>query len=106
MTVTLKPGAWVDPSAMTKAIHAAGFTPVPEEVFLKLAGTIAQRDGRFVLVLSAMKEPREVTLVPPEKDGAPAAAALREHDGAAVKVSGRWIFEEGGRLEVTAVERE
>ena len=102
MSVTLKPGAWVDPSRMTKAIRDAGFTPVPEEARFVLAGTLEARDGRFVLVLSGMKTPHEVTCVPAA--GEAIAAALREHAGRAVTVAGRWLFEDDGRLEVTSIE--
>jgi hypothetical protein len=102
--VTLKPGAWVDPAKMTQAIRDSGFTPVPEDVRLVLAGTLEARDGRFVLVLSGMRTPREVICVPAAgKDGDAATAALADHAGRAAIVSGRWRSEDGGRLEVTSI---
>ena len=102
--MTLKPGAWVEPLKMTTAIHDAGFTPVPEDVRLRLAGTIEERTGRFVLVLSGMRAPREVTCVVPDgKDGESIAAALRAQIGRAVTIDGRWLFDEGGRLEVREI---
>ncbi|HET8948464.1 MAG TPA: hypothetical protein VFQ07_15905 [Candidatus Polarisedimenticolia bacterium] len=103
-TVTLKPGAWVDPQAMTRAIHDAGFTPVPEDVRLVLTGTLEERQGSFVLVLSGMKAPREVTCVlPPGKEGEAVAQALHDRTGRAVTIDGRWLFDGGGRLEVRVI---
>jgi hypothetical protein len=104
VTVTLKPGAWVDPDRMTKAIHDAGFTPVPEEVRLSATGRLEARDGRFVLVLSSMRAPHEVTCVPPPgKEGEAIAATLREKSGHDVTIDGRWLFDAGGRLEVREI---
>lgn len=101
VTVTLKPGAWVDPERMTKAIKNAGFTPVPEEVRLTLTGRLEARDGRFVLVLSGMRAPREVIGVPPSGPEAEAVAArLQEMAGRDVTVDGRWLFGETARIEV------
>jgi len=104
VTVTLKPGAWVDPDRMTKAIHDAGFTPVPEDVQLAAIGRLEARDGRFVLLLSSMRAPREVICVPPRgKDGEAIAAALEAKSGHDVRLDGRWLFDEGGRLEVRGI---
>ncbi|HEV8202069.1 MAG TPA: hypothetical protein VGS03_18820 [Candidatus Polarisedimenticolia bacterium] len=104
LTVTVKPGAWVDPQAMTRAIHDAGFTPVPEDVRLVLAGTLEERQGAFVLVLAAMKAPREVTCVAPSgSSGEAVAQALHGKAGSAVTIDGRWIFDGAGRLEVREI---
>ncbi|HYV19862.1 MAG TPA: hypothetical protein VFC25_12630 [Verrucomicrobiae bacterium] len=104
LTVKVKPGAWVNPQAMTRAIHDAGFTPVPEDVRLVLAGTLEERQGAFVLVLAGMKAPREVTCVPPAgKDHDTVAQALHGKAGAAVTIDGRWLFDGEGRLEVREI---
>ncbi len=101
VTVKVKPGAWVDPQAMTRAIHDAGFTPVPDDVHLVLAGTLEERAGAFVLVLVGMKAKREVTCVPPPgKDQDTVAQALHGKAGSAVTIDGRWLFDGDGRLEV------
>jgi hypothetical protein len=103
VTVKLKPGAWVDPGRMTQAIHDSGFTPVPEEVRLAVSGTLEERDGRFVLVLSGMKAPREIPCVPPSgKEGEAIAAALRARAGRAAAIDGRWLFDPGA-LEVREI---
>jgi hypothetical protein len=94
VTVKLKPGAWVDPKTMTQAIHDSGFTPVPEDVRLVVTGTLEERHGSFVLVLSNMKAPREVTCVPPPgSEGEAIIAALRAHAGRAAAIDGRWLFD-------------
>jgi hypothetical protein len=96
VTVKVKPGAWVDPQKMTQAIHDAGFTPVPEDVHLKLAGTLQARQDTFVLLLAGMKAPREVTCVPSSgKDGDAIAASLRAQSGRPVTIDGRWRFDPG-----------
>jgi len=104
VTVTLKPGAWVDPDRMTRAIRDAGFTPVPEDVRLSLTGKLEARDGRFVLVLSGMRTAREVNCVPPSgPDGEAVAAALKEKAGRDVTLDGRWLFGESPRIEVREI---
>lgn len=102
--MTLKPGAWVDPSKMTRAIHDAGFTPVPEDVHLVLAGTLEARGDAFVLVLSDMRAPREVAcVVAAGAEGEAIAAALRARAGRAATLDGRWLFDQAGRLEVRGI---
>ncbi len=102
MRVTIKPGAWVDPSKMMQAIRDAGFTPVPENIRITLTGTLESRDGRFVLVLDRMKTPRELACVA-GRQGGPSERALKEIAGRAVEVRGRWLAEGPGALEVEAI---
>ena len=99
----LKPGAWVDPARMMEAVRDSGFTPVPEEVRLKLTGTIEARGRGFVLVLDQMKEAKTIVCVTSGPDD-PVGAALASHAGKSVEIRGRWLFEGEGRLLVEAVE--
>jgi hypothetical protein len=102
MKVTLKAGAWVEPSGMIKAIHDAGFTPVPEDIHLTLVGTLEARDGGVVLVLTGMTTPREMTCTPaPGHDAIP--RELKEQSGRKVEIKGRWRFDGAGALEVESV---
>ena len=102
MKVTLKPGAWVEPSRMIKAIRDAGFTPVPEEVHLTLSGTLESRDGGVVLVLTGMTTPREMTCAAaPGHDAL--ARELREQSGRKVEITGRWRFDGAGLLEAESM---
>ena len=100
--MTLKPGAWVDPAKMTRAIKDSGFTPVPEEVRLIVAGTIEKKGDGWLLRLSGMKEPRDLTLIAPP-DGE-AATALTAHAGKPVTVTGRWRPDGSDLLEVEAID--
>ena len=90
--VSLKPGAWVEPTKMTRAIRDAGFTPVPEEVSLTVTGTLESREGRFVLVLDHMVKPMEVACIPAPDGDAP-EAALRTNLGKTVEIEGLWLFD-------------
>jgi len=102
MKVTLKAGAWVEPSRMIKAIRDAGFTPVPEDVHLTLTGTIEAREDRTVLVLAGMTMPREVACVAaPGHDTIP--TVLRQQVGRLVEIKGRWRLEGSGLLETESV---
>jgi hypothetical protein len=100
--VVLKPGAWVDPGKMTQAIRDAGFTPVPDDVRLILTGRLEARDRSFVLALDGMTAPRDVTCVAvPGREAM--GAALSDHAGRTVEISGRWLFKDDGVLEVESV---
>ena len=102
MKVTLKAGAWVEPSRMMKAIREAGFTPVPEEIHLTLSGTLETRDGGVVLVLTGMTTPREVACAAaPGDDAIP--RELKEQAGRKAEIRGRWRFDGAGILEVESV---
>lgn len=100
--VTLKPGAWVDPSRMTQAIHDAGFTPVPEDVRFTMTGLLETRDGRVVLALEGMTTARDVDCVEPADRGA-SDPRLAGHAGQRVELKGRWLFPDGGRIEVESI---
>src|SRR5580765_7117018 len=102
MKVTLKAGAWVEPSRMIKAIRDAGFTPVPEDIHLTLSGTLEARDGGVVLVLTGMTAPREMTCTAaPGHDAIP--RELKERSGRKVELTGRWRFDGAGILEVESI---
>ena len=103
MKVTLKPGAWVDPAKMMQAVGDAGFTPVPEDVRLTVTGTLEKREGRFVLVLDRMKEPRTLTCIASGPDNV-LERALAQNAGRAVEIHGRWQFEGQGRIQVETLE--
>jgi len=102
MRVTIKPGVWVDPAKMMRAIRDAGFTPVPEDIRMTVTGTLETRDGRFVLVLDRMKTPMELACVAGQQGG-PSEQALRESAGRALEVQGRWVSKGAGALEVEAI---
>ena len=98
----MKPGAWVDPAKMTQTIRDAGFTPVPDDVRLILTGRLEARDGSYLLALDGMTAPRNVTCVAvPGRDAI--GAALSDHSGKTVEIRGRWLFKDGGELEVESI---
>src|SRR5262249_53622965 len=102
LKVTLKAGAWVDPSKMMQAIRDAGFTPVPDEIHLTITGTLQHRDDRSVLVLSDMTTSREVACVAAPGNDA-LSRTLAERRERAVEIKGRWRFEGSGLLEVESI---
>jgi hypothetical protein len=103
LTVTLKPGAWVDPARMLQVIRDAGFTPVPEEVRFVATGTLSKKGEGFTLALDGMKSPLELTCVAGSGAGAPDAAALAALAGHRVEAEGRWDAVGAGRLELTVI---
>ena len=88
---------------MMQAVRDAGFTPVPEDVRLTVTGTLEEREGRFVLVLDRMKEPKTLTCV---ATGAvePLERAFGQNAGRRVEMHGRWQFEGQGSIQVETVE--
>jgi hypothetical protein len=88
---------------MMQAVRDAGFTPVPEDVRLTVTGTLEEREGRFVLVLDRMKEPRTLTCVA-AGSGDTLERALAQNAGRAVEIQGRWQLEGQGRIQVETVE--
>jgi hypothetical protein len=100
--VTLKPGAWVEPSEMMQAIRDAGFTAVPENVRLTVTGTLRSRDGRFLLALDRMNTPLTLACVRGQQGGPP-DPALIEKLGRVVELRGRWVAEPPGALEVETI---
>jgi hypothetical protein len=86
---------------MMRAIHDAGFTPVPEDVRLTLTGTLESRGGSTVLVLSDMKAPRELPCAAAAGDGKP--LSLGEYEGRKVEVRGRWRPDGEGLLKVEEI---
>ena len=86
-----------------QAIRDAGFTPVPEDVRLTVTGALEAREGRFVLVLERMKEPRTLTCVAARPDDA-LERALSQNAGRSVEIQGRWQFEGQGRIQVETLE--
>jgi len=86
-----------------QAIRDAGFTPVPEDVRLTVTGALEAREGRFVLVLDRMKEPRTLTCVGAGPDDA-LERALWQNAGRWVEIHGRWEFEGQGRVHVETLE--
>jgi len=103
LTVTLKPGAWVDPARMLQVIRDAGFTPVPEEVRLVVTGTLSKQGDGFVLALDRMQSPLVLSCVAGSVPGAPDSAALAALAGRRVETEGSWAAVGTGRLELTAI---
>jgi hypothetical protein len=102
MKVTLKAGAWVEPSRMMKAIRDAGFTPVPENIHMTLSGTLEAREDGAVLVLTGMTTPREMACTAaPGYEAIP--GELKRQSGRKVEIKGRWRFDGAGILEVESV---
>jgi len=88
---------------MMKAVRDSGFTPVPGDVRLTLTGRLEAREGRFVLVLDGMKEPKTLTCVA-AGPGDATDRALAQNAGRTVLIHGRWLFEGPGGMEVETVE--
>jgi hypothetical protein len=88
---------------MMRAVRDAGFTPVPEDVQLIVTGALEEREGRFVLVLDHMKEPRTLTCLP-AGPGDALERALAQNAGRAVQIHGHWQFEGQGSIRVETVE--
>ena len=103
LLVKLKPGAWVEPSRMMKAIHDSGFTPVEREVVLTVSGTLEKRSDTYILVMDGMKEPRSLICVPPQ-EGDSGQSDLSSHVGGKVLITGQWVGEAGGRIVVQRIE--
>jgi hypothetical protein len=81
---------------MTQAIRDAGFTPVPEDVRLTVAGRLETPGGSTVLVLTGMTSERSI----PCRAG---ATDLHGQAGREVVLTGRWLFEGSGALLVESV---
>lgn len=55
LEITLRPGAWVDPAAMVKAIEDGGYGARRAEIRLTLTGSLRRSETGYLLVLEDVK---------------------------------------------------
>lgn len=98
LDVTLRPGAWVDPSTFIKQIGDAGYAARKDDIRLTLTGKVVKEGSKLVLVVEDVKPaPQRLELLPPPAKNAKAAnswkEALKTIDDAAgrsMEVEGYW----------------
>lgn len=101
MEVSLQPGAWVDPGRMVELTRKTNLKPLPEDVRLRVTGTLAKRGDSFVLVLDQMKTPVQLTIAS-HRTAPRKGQELSELGEKRVEVSGYWSTTLPMTLSVTA----
>lgn len=81
-----KPGVWVEPAQLFKAIKSAGFTPT-DDVRLTVSGTLREKEGQWSLELDDTKKPVTVPLLVADEKLRPSVQAQADQ---AVIVEGTW----------------
>ncbi len=98
LKITLRPGAYVEPSVIFRQIAVAGYQARTSDVRLSAIGTLTKEGGRLLLTLDDVKPgPQTFTLAPaPSKNPAEQAASttgfdrLAARNGQRVEVTGQW----------------
>ena len=90
MTVTIKPGVWVDLAEMVRRINRSGFKGEMTGIAIVATGQI-QHDGEtYRFILSGMKKEYSFALTADEKlEGG--TKALQQMANKAVRIEARWM---------------
>ena len=85
----MKSGVWPDLKKMQQTIKEAGYTPVGEEIRLRVSGKVVKEADAVLIEVDGMSSPIKLRLTA-AKEEAEALAHLERHAGETVEIEGKW----------------
>jgi hypothetical protein len=89
MEVSIKPGHWPNIREMQDTIRRSGYTPILDEVEIRLSGKVVRHGKGLAIEVHGLKAPVRVPVVS-NAEHADAAVHLERHVGERVEVEARW----------------